>query len=55
MTHTLITSSPPNGFKIDEQYNERARGRLFATVQEVLDSYSHILQIAFKSDLSKET
>lgn len=54
MTHTLITCCPPSGFKIEEAYNRNARGRLFVTLQEVVEFYGYILKAPFKSDLSRQ-
>jgi hypothetical protein len=54
ITHTLITCCPPSGFKIEEAYNTKARGRLFVTLHEVVEFYGYILKAAFRSDLSKQ-
>eukprot|EP01117_Protostelium_nocturnum_P011598 TRINITY_DN4211_c0_g1_i1.p1 TRINITY_DN4211_c0_g1~~TRINITY_DN4211_c0_g1_i1.p1 ORF type:complete len:1097 (-),score=260.76 TRINITY_DN4211_c0_g1_i1:80-3370(-) len=53
VTHTLIACAPPSGFKIEEAYNRNARGRLFATLFEVVDFYNYLLKYTFRSDLSR--
>jgi len=55
VTHTLINCVPPSGFKIEESYNRNARGRLFVTLQEVVEFYSYILKTPFRSDLSRQS
>eukprot|EP01119_Soliformovum_irregulare_P004920 TRINITY_DN1612_c0_g1_i3.p1 TRINITY_DN1612_c0_g1~~TRINITY_DN1612_c0_g1_i3.p1 ORF type:complete len:1090 (-),score=261.69 TRINITY_DN1612_c0_g1_i3:218-3487(-) len=55
VTHTLIQSCPPSGFKIEEAYNKNARGRLFVTLGQVVDFYSYILKIPFQSDLPRQS
>jgi hypothetical protein len=54
VTHTLITCAPPSGFKIEEAYNRSAKGRLFVTLNEIVEFYSYILKIPFRSDLSRQ-
>jgi len=53
--HTLIISCPPSGFKIEEAYARNARGRLFASLTEVVEFYSYILQQPFRSDLVRQS
>lgn len=53
VTHTLISCAPPSGFKIEEAYNRNARGRLFATLFEVVDFYNYLLKFTLRSDLSR--
>jgi hypothetical protein len=54
ITHTLIACCPPSGFKIEEAYNDKARGRIFSTLQEVVEFYGYLLRQPFKSDLSRQ-
>lgn len=54
VTHTLITCAPPSGFKIEEAYNRSAKGRLFVTLNEIVEFYSYILKLPFRSDLSRQ-
>lgn len=55
ITHTLINCCPPSGFKIEEAYNSNARGRLFVTLNEVVQFYGYILKSPFRSDLAKQS
>jgi len=52
-THTLIACAPPSGFKIEEAYQRNARGRLFASLYEVVDFYNYLLKFTLRSDLSR--
>lgn len=54
VTHTLIICCPPSGFKIEEAYNTKARGRLFVSLNEVVEFYGYLLKTPFKSDLSRQ-
>jgi hypothetical protein len=54
VTHTLITSAPPSGFKIEEAHSNIPKGRLFVTIHEVVQFYNYILKVPFKSDLTRQ-
>jgi hypothetical protein len=52
--HTLITSTAPHGFKIEEEVGTVAQHNLFATIAEVVQHYANILQFPFQSTLARE-
>lgn len=53
--HTLISTAPPHGFKIDEQINNSAKDRVFQSLTEVVKFYSHMLKTPFNSSLARES
>jgi hypothetical protein len=52
--HTLITSTAPHGFKIEEEVGTVAQHNLFASIAEVVQHYANILQYPFQSTLARE-